>query len=504
MAYKDPRQKAFEEKVFQALKNGMDFPLEFKSWLRSYLELNPPAFLPSDLATIISGTDIDVESLEIDRLLAGDIAGDNIQVGIGSVDDGAGNPIRDETFEGIRSFHDGENTFRVDAITGDLFFTGDLGDSSIRGATFAWGTGSALNPDDSLDILSQASGFATPAIVQSVTRSKINSGIELTASCSWAQPTAVGNHLFIAILTEGTAPSAPAGWTTMAVKSDPGTNVCIAVYYRANSSSRSGGETVSLSSAGQAYAMNVVEVSGLTGGVDKASSLANSGSTTPSTGTTATLSQAQEWAFAALVHNSLAAQTSPTFTEIDNETASDNLPVWDGRMYTYGQSLSSTAGISASATLAASTPWAGVIGTFRRKSLSVATPPTDTIRVYAKAAGSSGKPHVLNDAGADRAFMLAKAGEVWDVEIIPVAMDIPSTAAKSGGVLSITGVTGLAVGDEFLIMGAEGSAARGFNLRPRLPVGTANQADIDYFNNDSTATQDPASVNIHLLVFHRS
>lgn len=212
-----------------------------------------------------------------------------------------------------------------------------------------------------------AQAFSTPARRQTVAAGNASA---TTVSATWPQTTVAGN-LLIAIVGvrggTGVTITPPAGWL-LATRSNNGTNVATAIYYRENAPAISGAISWTFSST-QNATLTLAEYTGITisSALDvTATSTGNSSG--GNTGTTATTSQTYEVAIGAIsAVNSATTYSGQTnsFVEVSeaNSTGgaagSRNATVFEEKI------LSTTGTQTVSATLSATRQWAGAIATFK-------------------------------------------------------------------------------------------------------------------------------------------
>jgi len=445
-------------------------------------------------------------------LLAGTPTAQRVEIGYGQ--DGG---VIDPTFIGIRAYAvDGTTqTFRVDAITGEVYVKGRVD----FGSTLPDGSGaSRLLDSDILELAQQtATSFLTPTPVQTTGK---EAGFGSSVTIAWPTPTQAGNLLLAVVMTRQNPPpthTTPSGWTL--VTSVLGTTVAgsalrLSVFKIENSASRSGNQTFSFSGATSQGIVQMLEYSGadvqdVAAGPADVEATSSGQSTTVTSGTPPTPTVANElWvAFLGMDINGAGGNpdtlTSPTNGYTQRRTSRDGSFLT--RLTAYDRAVTAIASPAMQATAAFSAPFVGAVVAFKAKTApaNVAADRADTVRYWARDVSGTARPHFTLEDGTPLAVLGGKAGEVWEVEIISVAVNFPNTAAHAGGVQNITGVTGLAVGDYAFIIGADDNIARSWVLRTRMPVITAAQLDVDYFNADSAAA-DPASFNLKVLVIHRS
>ncbi len=506
--------KRVREIVAEVLTDPLSLPREFKGWLPRYLEMTEPALHLENMVGNLNANRIKAKSITADKLetiialtsalVAGTLGGTRVEVGYGTIDDEL-----DTSFIGIRAFDgDGQTTFILDAVTGDVYLAGQLGDTNMEGSVLTWGTGSKLTELDVIQINQQDVGFATPTIVQQADNNAVTVRIFPTASyqisAEWPNITTAGNHLFMVVT--GRRPSGitnwtnPNGWTQLRAVTHSNGNTRTEAYYIPNASSRSGSEGIRFSEGVENATIQLFEVSGLTGDLDGSDDDEGS-STTPSSGTTGTLAQAESWAIAFVSHADTTAQTAPTngYTAALDTLCDEGSPI---NTYTYTNTLSATTATSTSNTVSPSAAWVGAIGTFRIKSLAAETPSSGALSFYAKEAGGYPLPHVLDDDGTENAVVLGTTGEVWRMELRTVSVDIANTSAQTGGTKDVT-ISGLIAGDRVVILGRASSTGRNFFTYAQSPVTVADTVTIQYYNADPSPS-DPASVDYDFLIFHRS
>lgn len=446
-------------------------------------------------------------------LLAGTPGAQRLEIGYGT--EGG---VLDPSFIGIRAFSvDGlTQTFRVDAITGEVYVKGRID----FGSTLPDGSGaSRLLGNDVLELAQQtASSFQTPTRVQSASGSTSGSS---SGPVTWPQATQAGSLLLMTVLTRAanaTPPTVntPAGWTLVTSVSgqDPTSLdfLRLTVFKIENSASRSGFQNVTFSALSSGSITHIFEYSGVdiqdvaAGPVDVEAT--NSGkSTTVSTGTPPTPTQASELWFASIATNvNVAGGSSDTLTAPTNgysqaRTSRDGSVLM--RLTEYDRSVTAIASPAMSATAAYSAPFLGVVVAFKAKTApsNLGADRADVVRFWTRDVGGNAYPHVTLEDGTAAAIALAKAGERTILERVTATHNLASRNGHGGGTESMT-VTGVKVGDEVVAMSGFG-AARQFIFTPEPIVTVANQVQVDVFNAD-TVTIDPASQTFHFWIVRKS
>lgn len=193
----------------------------------------------------------------VSALSAGVPLAERVEVGFGTKDDGAGNQVIDEDFIGIRAYEeDGTSqTFRVDAITGEVYIKGsiDFGDSRLL-------------KENIIELGQQVStGVQVPGIVQTV--GSTIGVLDTSGACFWPAPTTEGNLVLIAVTTfdpdgaNGGISGSPAGMTLVDDKFSTSNDTYLAVYRSTTGAIRSGSENFTFPDSVH-WAINMVEVSG--------------------------------------------------------------------------------------------------------------------------------------------------------------------------------------------------------------------------------------------------
>jgi hypothetical protein len=198
---------------------------------------------------------------------------------------------------------------------------------------------------------------ATPTRVQDVK----NHGSSATASATWDTATTEGNLLVLVVTNrDGNAVTTPAGWT-LAEERRVAASQTIYVFYKQGAASESGAVNATLSGSvpWQAYLLEYAHIAP-TGALDVTVD-ATGTSTTPSTGTTATTTQAQELWLGILNQGSGAVHTLPTngFTIVDQSQESGHSTA------VLEKTVTATGTASTSTTTSSGSAWVGVMVTFK-------------------------------------------------------------------------------------------------------------------------------------------
>ena len=204
--------------------------------------------------------------------VAGAFGGANVQVGFGVKDDGAGNPIVDSSFIGIRAY-DGDplNTAPIFKLPAD-------GSPALFRGTVQFGSHglSKLLPNDMVQIEEQPGGaFATPILVQTASNVTQAGGASITCEFDTAP---VAGNVVIAVMTNWDAGGAGAGtwdagsgsaWTLL--HSAPwadSNNARTQVYAKVVSGTKMGAPgdpvSVSIDKNADAVTLQILEYSGVT------------------------------------------------------------------------------------------------------------------------------------------------------------------------------------------------------------------------------------------------
>lgn len=121
-----------------------------------------------------------------------------------------------------------------------------------------------------------------------------------------------------------------------------------------------------------------------------------------------------------------------------------------------------------------------------RTSIDVAPDPT------------GGHGYALNERG--QVPIAAEEGQ-WVEKISVVSVDIPSTAAATGGTVNVT-IPGLRVGDYCFFVGTATAATRQFDKSTRSLCVTENTIVLDFFNM-TAGTVNPAADDFLFRCIHR-
>jgi microcystin-dependent protein len=335
-------------------------------------------------------------------LIAGSPTAERVEVGYGT--DGAG---AFDGFIGLRCFlSDGTTqSFYVDAQTGNVYVKGRLD----------FGDGSRLD-DDMFDMFKQVTtGFSNAAILQSATHSP--AGVSSVSLNTLPSPSTPGNAIiYVATMIDkdGTAPtpSTPAGFTLMTSETAQSTwgAVSFILYVWAKNDVTAPTTSASFNWNDSGYHCSMLlEVNGLVdvvGGSGKDKTITNEGGPTgaASSGTTATLSQAEEFALGFLACEFQDPDGTPTggFTRHKKISVNDSGHVLG--LGTYYQQVAATTALTLTDDVAgAGDPgyWIGAMVTFKRNA-SPADPPkpvADTVRHYVKTVDGEPRPYVITPAG---------------------------------------------------------------------------------------------------------
>lgn len=194
-------------------------------------------------------------------------------------------------------------------------------------------------------------------------------------SVSWLAPTIGGNLLLLAATvrwsTEQGNIGPPAGWSTAALANN-GNAISTALFYKAGAPTQSGAVTVSTGNeSATEIILALAEYAGVAASLPLDRTASTSGSsTTASSGTTATTTQANELWIGVLGNVSAADQQTPTngFTQLSRPQTGA------GAQGLYEKSITAAGQASVQASLNFSTPWSGVVATF--KATEPEDPPT--------------------------------------------------------------------------------------------------------------------------------
>lgn len=311
------------------------------------------------------------------KVVAGSAAGARVELGIGT--DGTG----------LYSYNSaGTQTFSVDAGTGNVYASGRLD------------FGSASRLDSDIIELGElpSTGYQTPTLVQSASTLATSSSASTTKSVSWSNSTTAGNLvlLLVAVTRDDSAATAPtittpSGWTLITSATRSGAR--LALYKIETSARRSGAQSVAYSLSGgvnniSQVRLQLYEYAGV--GAQDVTATSSGSSTTASTGTTATTAQADELWFGALMDiegwGFNTGTLTNSFSAVRYETTAapvnpaSNTPPF---VLTASRVASATGTASTAVTAANSTPWVGLIVTFKSKTASVDAPAADKLRIYA-------------------------------------------------------------------------------------------------------------------------
>lgn len=268
---------------------------------------------------------------------------------------------------------------------------------TVYGNAVTFGSTSALNTNDTITLPETPGTIATPARVQTATATGTSGGAIVT---SWPAATAAGNLLWVVVtLATGTGGGlgggivGPVGYTE-AFSSAFGTvsGRSIWAYYKLNSAAGAANPSVTVTPAGYGVTVTIAEYSGIatSAAIDRTASQSGTGTTTPSTNTTALTTQNTElWLGAfALSTNS---PTNPTnrFTQLSSLTGA----------YTADAVATSTNTAGFSVTASGTTTYAGGIATFKAAALAgVPTPPANAGTFYVADKAGVSAPYFIDDA----------------------------------------------------------------------------------------------------------
>lgn len=509
---------SIEDSIKAVLSNPIDLPLEFKQWIKGYLEINPPRFLPGDLASQIAGANIKSGSISADKLeavlslvsslVAGDPAAVRVEIGYGVNTDGT----LDDSFTGIRAY-DGSGTliFKLDAGGGTAQFKGRVYFGSLDPDAAG---GSRLTTNDMIQVAEQSSGaYQTPALQQgtSATGSDV-SGVTAT----WDQATISGNELILIVTTWDPAGNAshtaPAGWTSIKNNTFDSSNGRLQVYRRSGTGD-SGDVAVTFDKSVDNAIVQLLEFSGVQDVEDGASATSSGSGATGDTGTSGALTQ-QDLVLGVFSLEGNYSFAPPVFPVVSSVDAG-----WDQIAFTYkrkgassGSHLatgvwmeiasSGTQGMSAIA-LSAVDAWRGMVLTFKAKTNAVDSADANSVRLYAEDVGGNSQVHTVDESGNQRSVALAPSGQLYNLEKLTGTLNMASRAAHSGGSETLN-VTGVNVGDIVVACHPiDATDVRSFLIHPEPVVTVVDQVQLIVFNTDA-AVRDPASTTFHVTVIHTS
>lgn len=461
----------------------------------------------------------------VTRLVAGDVSGARLELGQLTAGD-----------VGLAAFRqDGTQTFGIDASSGDVFASGE----------FEFGLGSALSSiggTDFLELMEAPTGsFQTVAPVKSTSGGGVNAGGITSLIRSFASDVAAGN--LILITWAGSSSGVVAAPATIEALDAAGSVVGGVTFtllestlftYALPATMRQTAWAVENCPANirkirvtsgatkpQQGTLSCHEFSGvaLASSVDKESSpMATGASTSPAATAPGANAQADTLSFGSITaldvggigfgQYSIPSLSSGYVVRTAAFATSDPLASTE-RLATFNIWKRETGVVTSSftGTIAGGSPstpqWIAYVVTFKAAASVQPAAPANHVRAYAKDVGGKSYMHHVDEAGRESAVVIGKAGEVWRWELVSVTKNLPSIAAHGAANDTITGITGLAVGDLVLFLDTDLATHRGFIVRAKPLCGTAGQIDLRIFNADTVAL-DAASDTYHFLVIHRT
>lgn len=432
-------------------------------------------------------------------LLAGTAGASRIELGVAS--DGSGDI-------GLKAYAaDGTSvTFTIDADTGAVYMKGRLD----------FGTASRLLSNDIIEMQVQGSAtFQVPARVQNASKTPEGTNLS-TASVSWDSPTTTGNTLFLAVTSRchnsntPVAPDAPSGWTLL--RSDSQNFLRHTVYYKLNSPSRSGPQTITWTGTSHvdAAVIEMIEVSGIDS-LDVNAAISKGNSTAPASSATGTLAQAGEYVISFTGINDLGSDPGApsgglskySFGTAETSTGGSPIVVESVAQAVADLSTLATTTITTGYTIGAAKDWINFTATF--KALATGPVPAgDSGKARMYAATTTGGKAVLGSVGDDGStgtVALGPSGTRYSLEYQEATFAIGSVVAGGSTTQNVT-LTNLAVGDLAFWMGTVSTTALALNTRS--VCATTNTIVLNIHNTDDGAGHSLASQAHSFLIVHRA
>ena len=451
--------------------------------------------------------------------LAGSFPGANVQVGFGVKDDGAGNPVIDPAFIGVRAY-DGTNDDPVFKLPADG------SPASFRGVVKFGSHGlSKLLVNDMVQLEEQTTGaFAMPLLVQSIG----------TSSADWTSPAhefesdpTVGN-VVICVMTHWDGGGAgtlttPSGFTSLHQKVWGGSsNGRTAVFGKVATGTGDGGPgdpvTVTISKNADIAIIQLFEFSGATitehvgSDEDEDNSGGNMTMTTPAT---SAISQRCLVLGVGMAFGSYTPGVGGDSAELDSYPASytfaGNGMEWNPNYFSPGNSVeqgvfykvadSGTQSFSIGTNADADAGLALCL-VLEAAANGVEPAEANTVRMYAQDVSGNTYLHTTDEDGRECAVVLGTAGEVWRLEHLVVTKDVANVPAHGTLTETWTGISGLAVGDLVYFLNKD-SPHRLLVIRAKAVCAVAGELQMQFGNAD-TADVNPPSDDYHFLIWHKS
>ena len=459
-------------------------------------------------------------------MIAGTWGGAHVQTGFGAKDDGTGEPELDPSFVGIRMYDgsgDTDPVFRVDASDGTVQVKGRI----YFGREF----GSRLTRNDMIQVAEQTTAtYQTPVLEQSVF------GVDTDLSdypLEWPATPTVGNLLIVIVNTFDAGGNATNTWdgglyTSVKNNTWASGNARQAVYKRVATGTDD--DNISFSKSVDNVIVGAYEFSGVTDTEDAANATAESttGSGPAETGTSVGNQSQLGLIIGTMALYGRALFDFPGYPAGDPTFGLTNTPAQEGYTQKGSNEIDNnfyapTEGAFEKDQLEVSTwmkvddsdttpgtdnnisgadAWRGTLVNFKAKATAVEAAETDTSRIYTQDVSGKSLFHTVDEAGLERALVMGKKGERWDMEVMQSSsFNWASTAAHSVQNGNVT-VTGVKVGDICIFLDSS-SGQRQFIWRAEPIATVADQITLRGFNA-STGTIDPASDTYYFLVIHRS
>lgn len=476
-------------------------------------EVGPVQLDPNGTDDILAGA-VTAEKLEAvlamaSAILAGTFGGANVQVGLGVKDDGAGNPILDTGFLGIRAYDgsDGEDpTFKLDGSGGTAQFKGRV--------RFGSNALSKLTTNDMVQLEAQPGGsWNVPSLLQSNSTAAEDAS---AISCAFEETPTLGNEIIV-VVTSRDPTGAPThtiggtGWTSVRNNTFQAENRQT-VYRRTATADGNDNPSITFDKNADLSVIQVFEFFGVqdvedaTGDTDS-----GTGSGSPAaTGPTGTVTQdgivlgfvSYQGNFATPVVYPQLTSSPADYTQIGQADAVDfvNRQVVGNAVYLKAVSGSTH---SISVDLEDVDAWRAAIVSLKAQAVAVEPAEVATARLYTKDVGGTGYLHSVDENGLQSAVVLGEDGEVWRLEYVTDSLNLPSVAGHSSTTVTAS-IPSLAAGDLIFYLGRDAGGGAQFKIEPESPVCTTpGEITLRAYNADA-ATADPGAIDYHFIVIHRS
>jgi hypothetical protein len=481
-------------------------------------EAGPEQLDPNGSDDILAGA-VTAEHIEsvfnyASAFIAGAFGSSNVQVGFGVKDDGAGNPILDSGFIGIRAY-DGTNADPIFKLPADG------SPAQFRGVVRFGSDGSSkLLQNDTLQLLEQPGGsFANRLLVQSI---GAVGGNDTTVFPEFESDPVVGNVVILVLQTwdiSGTsATNTVAGFTSLHNNEFGSTDrnrvqIAGTVVDGAGDGTPGSPVSVTFSKEVDVWSWSLFEFSGvtLTENVPSEEDEDNTGGVMAlnTTGIASTSNPCLLLGIGAMVGSSPSFPSFRTSSYPSDWTLGIRKEGINFGLLTEIEQVVFYKSVGAGDTSAflvetnsAGEAAVGIIIALEAAANQVEPAEPDTARLYAADVAGNTYLHTQDEDGRESSLVLGAAGEVFRLEIVTVSVNIPNTALQTGGSLDVT-VSGVVSGDRVAVLGRADSTGRNFIVYAASPVTVADTVTLQFFNADD-GPSDPGAVNYDLLVIHRS